>query len=371
LAAKVYFSSLKATKRKENHVSKLANLAKAGGLWDKFKEKELIAIKIHFGEQGNTGFINPIYTREIIARLKEKGCKPFLTDTNTLYVGTRANSVDHLETALAHGFGYATTGAPLIIADGLTGKNYIEVGIKGEHLSSVRIAGDIYSADGLVTMSHFKGHVLTSFGGAIKNLGMGLGSRSGKYKMHQGAIPNIDEEACIKCGECVEWCPADAIIITPQESRIDPDLCIGCGECKVTCNYEAVKVSGGTTNTRAVQEKMVEYALGGIKGKEKKMGYFNFLMDITPECDCCGWSDRPIVPDQGFLYSDDPVAIDQASLDLVNKARGFEDSALKENHEPGQDKFRGVHPDVDPEDQLQHAEKIGLGSRKHELINID
>ncbi len=370
MAAKVYFSGLKATKKKENHVHKLANLAREGSLWDKFKKGDLIAIKVHFGEQGNTGFINPIYTREIVSSLKKAGCKPFLTDTNTLYVGTRGNSVDHLETALAHGFGYATTGAPLIIADGLTGKNYIEVPIEGEHLKSVRIAGDIYNAHGAVTMSHFKGHVLTSFGGAIKNLGMGLGSRSGKYKMHQGAIPEIDEEVCVKCMDCVEWCPTDAIIITKSESKINRELCIGCGECKVTCTYGAVKVSGGST-TRELQEKMAEYALGGVKGKENKMGYFNFLTNITPECDCCGWSDRPLVPDLGFLYSDDPVAIDQASLDLVNQARGFEDSALKENHEPGGDKFRGVHPEVNPEDQLRHAEKIGLGTREYKLITLD
>lgn len=370
MAPKVYFSSLKATKRKENHLNRLAALAQAGNLWAKFHKDELIAIKVHFGEKGNTGFINPIYTREIVSSLKKKGCKPFLTDTNTLYVGTRANSVDHLETALAHGFGYATTGAPLIIADGLTGKNYLEVKIEGVHLKSVRIAGDIYNADGLLALSHFKGHGLTGFGGAIKNLGMGLGSRSGKYIMHQGAIPSIDEEACIKCMDCVEWCPADAIIITPEESRIDPELCIGCGECKVTCTHGAVEVKGSST-TRELQEKMAEYALGGIKGKEKRMGYFNFLLDITPDCDCVGWSDRPLVPDQGFLYSDDPVAIDQASLDLVNNARGFEDSALKKNHGPGEDKFRGAHPKVNPEDQLRHAENIGLGSRKYELIKID
>ncbi len=370
MAVKVYFSSLKASSRQENYIHKLAGLARADRLWDRFEAEEIIAVKIHFGEHGNTGFINPIYCREIVSHLKEKGCKPFLTDTNTLYIGTRANSVDHLETALAHGFSYATVGAPLIIADGLGGKNYVEVPIDGVHLEKVRIAGEAYNADGLITLSHFKGHGLTGFGGAIKNLGMGLGSRSGKHIMHSNAIPTIDQDICVRCGACVEWCPADAIVINPDECYIDAALCIGCGECKVTCTYRAVKVAQ-SSSTRDVQEKIAEYALGGIKGKEQKMGYFNFLQDITPGCDCLGWSDRPLVPDLGFLYSSDPVAIDQASLDLVNQARGFEDSALQDNIQPGPCKFQGVYPELNPEDQLRHGEKIGLGQREYELIAID
>ncbi|AZR74409.1 4Fe-4S ferredoxin [Anoxybacter fermentans] len=368
--SKVYFANMRATKHSESLVKKLSKLFYKAGFHEMLNPNELVAIKLHFGEEGNTGFIRPIYIRKLVQEIKKTGAKPFLTDANTLYVGTRANSVDHITTALRNGFSYATVEAPIIIADGLTGKSYIEVPIKGKHFDSVKIGAEVMYADAMIAVSHVKGHTVTGFGGAFKNVGMGLGSRSGKQMMHSDLLPNIKEEKCKKCQRCTKWCPADAIIITDEKSIINHEKCIGCGECVVTCRDQAISINW-KSESKIVMEKIVEYTLGVVQGREEKIGYINFVMNVTPDCDCCGWSDKPIVPDIGILASKDPVAIDQASIDLINQQEGIKDSALKTNFEPGADKFRGVHPDTDGQHLLKYAEELGMGSRKYELITVD
>lgn len=368
--SKVYFANMRASKRSESLVSKLSKLFYAAGFHELYKPNELVAIKLHFGEEGNTGFIRPIYIRKIVEDLKKQQTKPFLTDANTLYVGTRANSIDHINTALANGFSYATVQAPIIIADGITGKNYVDVPISGaKHFDHVKIGSEVMHADGMIAVSHVKGHSLTGFGGAFKNVGMGLGSRSGKQMMHSDVLPTISQEKCIKCQQCIKWCPENAIIIKAESSVIDHEKCIGCGECVVTCRNKAIGINW-QSESEAVMEKMVEYTLGIVAGREQKMGYINFLMDITPDCDCCGWSDKPIVMDIGILASTDPVAIDQASIDLVNREEGIRGSALKSNFAAGEDKFRGVHSGINGQHLLQYAEELNMGSRKYELIEI-
>mgnify|MGYP006278260127 CR=1 FL=1 len=370
MTSKVYYANTRATGHNESLVLKLKRLFKKAGFDEFIEEDDLTAIKMHFGEKNNTGFIRPIYARKIVEAIKEAQGKPFLTDANTLYVGERANSVDHLNTAIANGFGYSTVQAPLIIADGLTGKSYMDIPVNLKNFDSVKIGSEIVNADAIISIAHFKGHQLTGFGGTFKNIGMGLGSRSGKQMMHSTVLPDIDEEDCVKCKECISWCPEDAIVINEEESYIDHDKCIGCGECVTTCPTDAISIEW-KTSSEGIEERQVEFTYGVLKNKMDKAGYINFVMNITPECDCVPWSDKPIVEDIGILASQDPVAIEQASLDLVNQKPGKNESALKNNFESGKNKFKGVHPDTDGGiRQIEYAEEIELGSRKYELIEV-
>ncbi|ACL70815.1 DUF362 domain-containing protein [Halothermothrix orenii] len=370
MASQVYFASTRASGHNESLVEKLYKLFFKAGFHEFIEEDDLVAIKLHFGEKGNTGFIRPLYIRRIVEAIKSRKGKPFLTDANTLYVGSRANSVDHLNTAIANGFSYATIQAPLIIADGLTGKNFTEIPVNLKHFDKIKVGSEVMHADALITVSHFKGHELTGFGGTFKNIGMGLGSRSGKQMMHSDVLPEIDEEKCEKCRKCVKFCPENAITINKETSTIDQNLCIGCGECVVTCPTDAIKIQWESTS-QGVQERIVEFSYGIIKEKKDKIGYINFVMNVTPDCDCASWSDKYIVDDIGILASKDPLALEQASFDLVNKQDGRHNTALKKNHKPGENKFKGVHPSTDGGVRtLEYAAELGLGSRDYELIEI-
>ncbi|MDI6800195.1 MAG: DUF362 domain-containing protein [Actinomycetota bacterium] len=325
------------------------------GFADLIEEGDLVAIKVHFGERGNTAFVPAIYLRRIVDKVKAAGGKPFLTDAGTLYKGSRSNAPDHLVTAIENGFAFSVAGAPLIIADGLNGKDYFPVEVGGKHFDKVKIASAAHLADALIAVSHFKGHEMTGFGGAIKNVGMGLGSRSAKQEMHSDAKPAVDESKCIGCKKCTKWCPVNAISMTSKNKvLINEGICIGCGECTVTCPFSAIAVNW-QTSPGVIAEKICEYVKGALKGKETKSGFFNFVMNVTPDCDCWSWSDAPIAQDIGILASKDIVAIDQASADLVNESAG-------------RDLFASLHPHTDGSVQLEYGQKIGLGSRTFRLI---
>jgi len=373
MAAKVWYSNLRS--KKTSLVDKVEKLLITAGIKEMIAPKDLVAIKLHFGETGNMAYIRPPYVRRVVGMLKKLGGKPFLTDANTLYVGTRANSVDHLETAITNGFDYAVVGAPLIIADGLTGKDYVKVPIEGKHFKEVNIGSAAVHADAMVVMTHFKCHELSGFGGAIKNLGMGLGSRSGKQQMHSDVLPKVKEDKCTGCSKCSKWCPGDAIEMQPWEGNktgarayIQDKKCWGCGECMVTCPFDSIGINWRTT-PEAVQEKMAEYALGAVQGKEGKVIYISFVMDISPECDCYAHNDFPIVQDLGIMVSFDPVALDKACADLVNSTPALPGSVI-EGIKPGEDKFEGVHPGIHWRAQLEHAERIGLGQMEYELLEL-
>jgi hypothetical protein len=314
--ATVYFSDFRSRSSKENKINKIKRLFKAARFESIINKKDLTAVKLHFGEKGNDSYINPVFVRQIVDEVKKAGAKPFLTDTNTLYHGSRHNSIDHLNTAIMHGFDYAVTGAPVIIADGITGENEIETEINLKHFKNVKIAGDIEKSDSMIVLSHFKGHGMSGFGGAIKNLAMGCASPAGKIEQHECAKPVIKGE-CTSCGNCKKVCPVEAISIE-KKSIIDYNKCIACNFCLEECPESVIGLDFG--NIPPFIEKMVEYAYGAVKNKGRKVGYINFLMNITPDCDCVTWSDAPIVPDIGILASTDPVAIDCAlltnSLDL-------------------------------------------------------
>jgi uncharacterized Fe-S center protein len=373
----VFFADLKAVSGK-TIFDKLDILLDRTDLKGKIREKDLVAIKLHFGEKGNTAFVRPIFLRRVVDRVKSCKGKPFLTDTNTLYRGARQEAISHMTTAFENGFAYSVVDAPILIADGLRGNSSVKVRIDKPLFKTVSIAHAIYMADAMISVAHFKGHELSGFGGALKNLGMGCASREGKLSQHSNISPKVKKKDCKGCKLCLSWCPKDAISMLPprEEDRgkpgvafIDPEKCIGCGECILTCPTGAVQIQWNET-IPIFQKKIVEYAYGAVHKKKGKILYLNFLTQVTPACDCNGFSDTPIVNDIGILASEDPVAIDQASVDLVNLEEGNRSSKLLKNWEKGGDKFRAIYPEVDWSIQLACGEEIGLGTREYELIRI-
>ncbi len=368
MKSSVYFIDLRATP-KENLITKLVRLMHTAGLSEKIKARDLVAVKLHFGELGNTAFIRPVFLRKVVETIKSAGGFPFLTDTNTLYAGTRSDSAQHLATAIQNGFAYAVVDAPLIIADGLRGKSETAAVVNQKNCKRVYIGSEIIAADALISVAHFKGHELSGFGGTIKNLGMGCASRRGKLEQHSTVAPKVNKEKCVGCGDCVSHCSVQALELQQEKAVLDSKKCIGCGECILICPESAIEIQWNQA-IPVFLEKMVEYTLGVLKNKEGKALYLNFINNVSPACDCYGYNDAPIVRDIGIVAATDPVAIDQASVDLVNREQALPDSCLKTNTEHGEDKFRGVYPEIDWEIQLDYAEQIGLGTRRYELIKI-
>lgn len=369
MSSKVYFTPMR-TAGKKSLVTRSGQLLERAGLADAIASGDLVAVKLHFGEQGNTGFVQPIFLREVVARIKSHGGKPFLTDSNTLYRGQRFNAIDHLECALHNGFSYATVEAPLIIADGLDGRDSVDVPIEGfDHFESVRIGAAAVHADAMVVVTHVKGHEATGFGGVLKNVGMGLGARSAKQRMHSDFSPDPNAEKCTACGRCVQWCPVNAMTIGPDRvAVVDYELCYGCGECVAACPYGAIEIQWKTT-ADALQEKIVEHVAGALAGKEGKVVYLSFVTDISPDCDCWHFSDASIVPDIGVLASTDPIAIDQAAYDMVTASTGVAGS-LGEGMAEGVDKFQEI-TGIDGTVALAYGERMGLGSRGYEFVTVD
>ncbi|MGC9196478.1 MAG: DUF362 domain-containing protein [Syntrophobacteraceae bacterium] len=381
MAGQVYFTSMR-TGYHNSLLTKIDRLVLAAGLEDIVRKGGLSAVKLHFGERGGTAFIRPVLVRPVVDALIRAGAKPFLTDTGTLYVGSRGNSVDHLNTAILNGFAYPVAGAPLIIADGLDGSDEVPVEVNLKHFKEVLIASAIAHADCLVSLAHFKLHDGAGFGGAIKNIGMGSASRRGKMAQHSEVAPKIVYKKCIGCGLCVEQCAHGAISIVERPAgvsapsaaagkvvQIDRKLCVGCAQCIHACSQGALTIQWDSDFSK-LMEKIAEYAAGALKGKEKRSLFINFMTQISPACDCYPFSDAPIVGDIGIAASRDPVALDQACVDLLNKSPHLQSSCLKgESHYP--DKIRAVYPKLDWERQLIHAEQAGLGSRDYELIEIE
>jgi hypothetical protein len=372
MPSQVFFMDLRAS-AKETNFKKFQKLLDALGIKSiikRRKKRPLIAVKLHFGEKGNTSFIRPIYVRQVVDRLWEGGGRPFLTDANTVYVGTRSEAVSHLTTAIENGFAYAVVRAPLVIADGLTGKAEVAVEISREQFQTVYLAEAIVEAEALVTLSHFKLHELSGFGGALKNLGMGCASRKGKLAQHSNISPKVTEKKCTGCGDCVAHCAQEAIGINPETEKavIDPAKCVGCAECILVCPYGNIQIQWNES-IPVFLKKMMEYASGVMQNKKGKSVFVNFITQVSPACDCYGHNDLPIVGDLGILASRDPVAIDQACVDMVNKSRGLPGSALK-NKSAGTDKFKDIYPQVDWPIQLEYAAQLGLGAREYELVKV-
>ncbi|NLC71682.1 MAG: DUF362 domain-containing protein [Desulfuromonadaceae bacterium] len=367
MSGKVYFADTR-TSSEENLHDKVLRLMEAAGIENVIHSGDLTAVKTHFGEKGGHAYVRPTFLRRVIDRLRRGGALPFITDSCTLYPGERKEAVSALRCGIENGLAFAVVGAPLILCDGLRGHSARRVPIDGGILASVDIGEVILEADSMVVVSHFKGHELTGFGGAIKNLGMGCSSRQGKMEQHSSIAPRVSEEACTACRVCLKACAHDAIVMKGK-AFIVPGKCVGCARCIGVCPERAIRIQWNESADMAMK-KMAEYALGALHGKKGKALFINFIVQVSPDCDCYPHSDAPIVPDIGILAGTDPVALDQASADLVNQSAGLPNTALKSGHEPGGDKFRGVHPAIDWETTLEHGEKIGLGGRKYELVRF-
>lgn len=382
--AKVYFTDLR-TKPNYNLLDKLENLIRTAGIGKINFNNKFTAIKIHFGEPGNLAYIRPNYVKRIVGVLNNLGAKTFLTDASTLYLGRRSNAVDHLETAAVHGFNPLSTDCNVIIADGLKGTDYKEIEINCKHVKTAKIGTAVVDADIIISINHVKGHELTGFGGAIKNIGMGCGSKAGKLEMHSTSKPRILKGQCAICGQCMKNCSQKAIYFgKDKKAEIDYNKCIGCGQCIAVCTYEAASLNWDETSEVA-NEKIAEYAYAVVK--DKPSFHINFIMNVSPNCDCWPANDMAIVPDIGIAASFDPVALDQACVDMINNAKYIDGSALynrisinhnnccgEQNHNCGDkvnhkhDKFKQLYPATDWEAGIKHAELIGLGTSDYELI---
>lgn len=368
MTSTVYFAPVRSPK-KRSMISRVGALLERAGLGDAIEKDDLVAIKLHFGEAGNTGFVHPVFIREVVARVKGHGGKPFLTDANTLYSGERANGVDHIACAIRNGFSFATVEAPIVIADGIDGREAVDVPIQAKHFETVRIGAAAVHADALVAVTHVKGHEATGFGGALKNVGMGLGCRSAKQRMHADFNPDVIAEKCTACRRCEQRCPVGAIAVGPDRvAVVDFEKCYGCGECVAACSFGAIGIQWKTT-PEAIQEKIVEHVLGAVAGKEGKVVYLSFVTAVSPDCDCWSFSDAPIVGDIGVLASTDIVAIDRAAYDLVTAAAGLPGSR-GEGMSAGEDKFTKV-TGVDGTAAIRYAQECGLGSSEYELVTVD
>jgi len=366
--SKVYFTDLR-TSPNRNLFQKLDDLLSRVKIGAIIKKDSIVAIKLHFGEEGNTAYVRPVFLRTIVNRIKALGAKPFLTDTTTLYKGSRSDAVSHLTTAIHNGFDFSTVGCPLIIADGLRGSHGAKIRIDGEILQSVSIAKDIVDADSLIVVTHFKAHELSGFGGALKNVGMGCATKEGKLVQHSMVAPKINTKQCVGCELCTGYCPVNAISVTDKKASIDEKKCIGCGECIMICRVKAIEIQWVQPQD-VFQKTMVEHAYGALKGKEKRSLFVNFLIQISPACDCYPHSDAPIVQDIGILASTDPVSIDAASCDLVNREPSLPHTAIKKSLKEGEDKWKALFPSIDWNIQLDHAERLGMGERAYTLIKI-
>ena len=372
--SKVYFTSFR-TRLGEGLPHKLQRFLKAAGIGEIDMNGKFVAIKMHFGELGNIAYLRPNYAKAVADLIKELGGIPFLTDCNTLYPGSRKNAIEHLYCAWENGFTPLSAGCPVIIADGLKGTDDVEVPVEGgEYVKSAKIGRAIMDADVFISLSHFKGHEMTGFGGAIKNIGMGCGSRAGKKEQHSNGKASIDEAACRGCRQCLKECANDALHFDAEarKMRINQDNCVGCGRCVGACNFDAISFA----NDAAISElncRMAEYTKAVVDGRPQF--HISLVLDISPYCDCHPENDAPILPDIGMFCSTDPLALDQACVDACLKAQPLPDSILGDHmREEGfcdhHDHFVNTTPESECQTCLAHAEKIGLGSREYDLIEV-
>ena len=370
--SKVYFTDFR-TRVGVSLTEKLQRLIKKAGITDIDMDGKFVAIKMHFGELGNLSYLRPNYAKAVADVVKECGGKPFLTDCNTLYPGSRKNALEHLDCANINGFNTITTGCQIIIGDGLRGTDDITVPVRnGEYCKEAYIGRAVMDADIFISLTHFKGHESTGFGGAIKNIGMGCGSRAGKMQQHNSGKPIVHDDLCRGCRRCAKECGSDAITYENGKAVINQDICKGCGRCIGACVFDAIENQNWNAN-EILGRKMAEYSQAVCDGRPTF--HISLVRDISPNCDCHGENDAPILPDVGIFASFDPVALDQACVDACLHATHMPNSQLSDNlADPHwhhhHDNFLDSNPNVRWKETLEHAEKIGLGTREYELIQM-
>ena len=372
--SKVYYTDFRA-KLGEGLPLKLQRLIRTAGIDQIDMEGKFVAIKMHFGELGNLGFLRPNYARAVADVVKSLGGKPFLTDCNTLYPGSRKNALEHLYCAWENGFTPMTVGCPILIGDGLKGTDDVEVPVEGgEYVKAAKIGRAVMDADIFISLSHFKGHEMTGFGGAIKNIGMGCGSRAGKKEQHSNGKPVINADACRGCKRCLHECANNGLHFdeATRKMQVVTENCVGCGRCVGACNFDAIAFANDVA-TKELNCRMAEYTKAVIDGRPNF--HISLVMDISPNCDCHAENDAPILPDIGMFCSFDPLALDQACVDACLRQQPLPGSQLYDNmHKEGfcdhHDHFENSTPESEYKTCLAHTEKIGIGSREYELIEM-
>ena len=373
--ARVYFTDFRTPYGGDTMPGKLKKLIRKAGIAQLNLEGQFVAIKIHFGELGNVSYLRPNYARAVVDVVKELGGKPFLTDCNTLYPGSRKNALEHLYCAWENGFTPLTVGCPILIGDGLKGTDDIEVPVRGgEYVKNAKIGRAVMDADVIISMTHFKGHETTGFGGALKNLGMGCGSRAGKKEQHNNGKAYVQQEICRGCRRCMRECANNGLVFDPETRKmhVDKEHCVGCGRCVGACNFDAIDFEDPNSN-QMLNYRIAEYAKAVVDGRPQF--HISLVMDISPNCDCHGENDAPILPDVGMFASFDPLALDQACVDACMKCEPLPNSQLGEHmRDPHfvdhHDHFTNSTPESEWQSCLSHAEKIGLGTRDYELIRL-
>ncbi len=372
--SKVFFTTFK-TEVGVSLLKKLNKLITAAGIDNIDYEDKFTAIKMHFGEVGNLAYLRPNYAKVVVDFVKEKGGLPFLTDCNTLYVGGRKHALEHIDTAYLNGFSPFSTGCNIIIGDGLKGTDEVLIPVPhGEHVKEAKIGRAVMDADIFISLTHFKGHESTGFGGTIKNIGMGCGSRPGKKEQHSASKPMIIGKKCIMCKKCLKECAHDGIEMTASSAQIVDSKCVGCGRCIAVCPKDAI-VARWDESSDIINKKMAEYTWAVLNGRPHF--HISLVMDVSPYCDCHGENDLPIVPDVGMFASFDPVALDMACAEAVNRQEPIKESLLGlqakcdcGSCESEVDHFKAMHPDTNWGVCLEHCEKLGIGTRQYELITV-
>ena len=374
-ASKVYFTDFHTQAYGDSLPTKLKKLIKKAGIQDLDLEGKFVAIKLHFGELGNISYLRPNYARAVVDVVKELGGKPFLTDCNTMYPGSRKNALEHLECAWQNGFTPLTVGCPILIGDGLKGTDDVEIPVEGgEYVEKAKIGRAIMDADVFISLTHFKGHEMTGFGGAIKNIGMGCGSRAGKKEQHASGKPKINSDACRGCTRCQKECANSGLVFDAQTRKmhVDEVHCVGCGRCLGACNFDAIYFTNDNAQA-ALNCRMAEYTKAVVSGRPQF--HISLIVDVSPNCDCHAENDVPILPNIGMFVSTDPLALDQACVDACmaaepmpgsQLARHLADPSFHDHH----DHFTNSTPESEWRSCLEHAEKIGLGSRSYDLIEM-
>ena len=372
--SKVYFTDFRA-RTGEGLPAKLKRLMKKAGFASMDMEGKFVAIKMHFGELGNISYLRPNYAKAVADMVKEAGGIPFLTDCNTLYPGSRKNAIEHMYCAWENGFTPMTVGCPVIIGDGLKGTDDIAVPVKGgTYIKEAKIGRAIMDADIFISLTHFKGHEMTGFGGTIKNIGMGCGSRAGKKAQHSNGKPTINPEVCRGCKRCMRECANQGLEFdeTTKKMHVNAENCVGCGRCLGACNFDAIRFVNDAA-TKELNCRMAEYAKAVVDGRPNF--HISLIVDVSPYCDCHGENDAPILPNVGMLASFDPLALDQACADLCLKQQPLPNSVLSDNMKKADfcdhhDHFENTTVDSEYKSCLEHGEEIGLGSREYELIEM-
>ena len=352
--------------KEKSILSGMGSLCRESAILDLIPEGGTVAVKLHMGEVGNITYIRPAFVRRVVDLVKKVGGKPFVTDTTALYPGGRDTEDKYLSTAAFNGFVESGLGAPVVIADGDGYEGVpvpVENIVEGCEIREVEVATKIYEASFLLVLSHVKGHMLAGFGGAIKNLAMGCVTKKSKSEQHWVTSPVLDESKCDGCGACAKICPTGAITMVQERPKCNMEKCLHCSTCLFECPSGALYWKEGAKDQFQI---CLAHAASAVWRKfEGKIGFVNFVQDITPYCDCAAPAGKAIVPDIGILASLDPVAVDKASLDLIDQS-----PAIMTTGPLTPPDILGKMHNTSSLAHLRVASSLELGSLEYQLITL-